>query len=59
MPQTRSCPNCNAPGSHWLEISSKGAEVDYFRCTKCGHVWHIPKEGWPGEQRDVTERKPA
>lgn len=51
------CPDCHAPGSHWLESASRDARVDYFRCSKCGHIWNTPKPGEPGEQRDVTQRR--
>jgi predicted nucleic acid-binding Zn ribbon protein len=61
MPVRIPCPACKAPGSHWLESGSRVAHFDYFyfRCTKCGHVRNIRKNG-KGEPHDVTERrKPA
>jgi hypothetical protein len=59
MPQSRPCPSCHAPGSHWLEGVSKDAYVDYFRCQICGHVWNTPKAGATGEARNVTEHGPV
>lgn len=59
LPTTASfqkCPNCGVSGQDWLESASKDSHVEYFRCKPCGHVWQVPKEGTPGEQRDVTDR---
>ena len=50
------CPNCQAFEGRPLEMSSQIANVDYYRCDRCGHVWTVPKAGKRGEPRDVTRR---
>jgi len=34
----RLCPKCCHTG-RLLEVTSKDAAVDYYRCDDCGHVW--------------------
>ena len=51
----RPCPTCHAPAPRWLENSSAGADVDYFRCEICGHVWCLPKGEPNALPRTVTQ----
>jgi hypothetical protein len=37
------CPVCRRDTLRWLEASSKNAEVDYYRCDACAHVWTVSK----------------
>jgi DNA-directed RNA polymerase subunit M/transcription elongation factor TFIIS len=43
MPHSR-CPACQSKHVQWLPEVSKDAEVDYYRCGDCGHVWNVPKD---------------
>jgi transcription elongation factor Elf1 len=36
------CPFCAEPAS-FLEDLSRTANVDYFRCDSCSHIWSIEK----------------
>ena len=53
MPKSH-CPQCGRTG-RFLEQSSQGSVVDYYRCDGCGHVWTTPKCD-PYTTNDVTER---
>ena len=33
------CPACSVASPQWLESTSKLADVNYYRCQGCGHVW--------------------
>jgi hypothetical protein len=33
---------------------SKDAEVNYYRCGDCGHVWNVPKDNPDDPPRHVT-----
>ena len=46
------CPHC-ACGLERLEEASNDADVNYLRCTGCGHVWIFPKAGDRGTPRDI------
>jgi transposase-like protein len=37
------CPLCGQPGPRWLESSSAGTALNYYRCPACGEVWVVPK----------------
>jgi hypothetical protein len=37
------CPGCHGTTTRWLEGSSAGSIVDYYRCDMCGHVWSVSK----------------
>jgi hypothetical protein len=39
----RSCPNCDQATPRKL-AASVGTSVNYYRCPRCGHVWHVPKD---------------
>jgi rubredoxin len=52
----RICPKCQAPG-RLLESSSQAAEVEYYRCDACGHVWNLSKADPNAPARDVTMTK--
>jgi hypothetical protein len=41
----RPCPVCVAPTVRWLKESSRAAQVNYYRCDECGHVWATLKTG--------------
>ena len=51
---SRDCPNCAKPGT-FLPRVSKTADVEYYSCDHCGHVWRFDKSG-PDGPRDVTVR---
>jgi hypothetical protein len=53
MSQQR-CPACDSTDAAFLEHISKAAEVEYFRCRYCGHVWNTPKHDPEGKPRHVT-----
>jgi hypothetical protein len=53
----RPCPQCRALAPRLLEEPSKDAIVWYYRCTSCGHVWTVSKDG-KETVRDVTTRTP-
>jgi hypothetical protein len=33
---------------------SKDAQVDYYRCGECGHVWNVPKDNPDDPPHHVT-----
>ena len=37
------CPACENPEPRFLEATSEGALVDYFRCDTCRCVFNVPK----------------
>jgi predicted nucleic acid-binding Zn ribbon protein len=37
------CPVCRHDTLRWLEASSKNADVNYYRCDACAHVWTVSK----------------
>jgi uncharacterized Zn finger protein len=37
------CPGCHTTTTRWLEGSSDGSIVDYYRCDTCGQVWTVSK----------------
>jgi uncharacterized Zn finger protein len=39
-----SCPACGVPTSRLVKARSKFANVNYYRCSACGHVWTIAKD---------------
>ena len=53
MPVQR-CPKCTNPG-RLLEHSSTDADVYYYRCDACGHVWSHTKANPGGPARSVTK----
>ena len=53
MAPVRSCPNCGRDG-RFLEISSYGASVSYYRCEPCNHVWYYFNDDRFGTPHDVT-----
>ena len=53
----RICPKCQRKGD-LLEDASKDAQVDYYRCPICGHVWVHQKGNIDAPPKDVTERPP-
>ena len=38
------CPACDRPTARLLDDTSKGAEVNYYTCDPCGHVWTTDKD---------------
>ena len=50
----RPCPKCPQATPKHLEASSKDAEVNYYRCSECGHVWHVPKDSPTATPHAVT-----
>lgn len=38
----RPCPECRHPAPRFLAAPSQSADVSYYRCDDCGHVWHVP-----------------
>ena len=55
---TRPCPNCHAPSPRYLPATSEHADVNYYRCDPCGHVWTMPKDKPESPPRHVTPPKP-
>jgi uncharacterized Zn finger protein len=53
------CPNCSQGRARPLHGISHDAYVFYFRCQRCGHVWHVPKDHPDAEPTDVTPRTRA
>jgi tRNA(Ile2) C34 agmatinyltransferase TiaS len=41
--QTLECPVCATTAPQHLQTSSKGANVNYYRCPNCKHVWTTSK----------------
>jgi len=39
----QSCPTCGTEHSERLAVTSSIAEVDYYRCPACCHVWTVDK----------------
>ena len=39
----RPCPHCRNQAARLLDHSSAGADVWYFRCERCGHVFAVRK----------------
>jgi hypothetical protein len=37
------CPLCVSPIVHFMPVASKIADVDYFMCGDCLHIWNVPK----------------
>jgi hypothetical protein len=52
----RLCPQCQKPG-RLLESSSSIANVLYFRCDDCGHVWTHDKDNPNAPPKDITTPK--
>jgi len=50
----RPCPNCQTETPRLLYDTSQFASVWYYRCDKCGHVWHVLKSDPDGPTSDVT-----
>jgi transposase-like protein len=53
MPHS-SCPACQSKHVQWLSGPSKFAQVDYYRCRDCGHVWNVRKDNPGDPPRNVT-----
>jgi len=51
-PETCPCPACDNVGN-LLKSVSQDADVDYYRCQACAHVWSVPK-GKCEPTNDVT-----
>jgi hypothetical protein len=39
----RPCPSCDKPTPRLLDAPTQFAEVNYYRCDHCGHVWTTDK----------------
>jgi len=52
-PDSPSCPACDLTETRFLEAPSADAEVYYFRCAGCGHVWATDRKN-KGIVRHVT-----
>jgi len=37
------CAECRSLAIRWLDSRSQHAELNYYRCERCGHVWTLPK----------------
>jgi hypothetical protein len=51
---TRPCPICAHTAPRYLPATSEHADVNYYRCDPCGHVWSIPKDKPDAPPRHVT-----
>jgi transposase-like protein len=52
------CPACRSKHVQWLPGPSEDAEVDYYRCADCGHVWNVPKDRPDDPPHHVTPLPP-
>ena len=52
----RPCPHCDTQTSRLLDETSKVASVWYYRCDKCGHLWHVLKADADGPVLHVRQR---
>jgi hypothetical protein len=48
------CPKCERLG-RLLESTSSIANVEYYRCDVCGHVWTYEKHNPDAPPKDVTK----
>lgn len=48
------CPSCGVPVTRRLDFTSQYADVNYYICERCGHIWTISKDG-TGEVTHVTQ----
>jgi len=55
----RPCPECQTPTPRLLEAVSKVAEVWYYRCGACGHIWNVPKANPDGAQTSNIQGTPT
>ena len=53
----RPCPSCHASSPRFLPATSQHADVNYYRCDPCGHVWTIPKSNPDGPPHHITPRR--
>ena len=37
------CPVCQTSQIRTLSVASEIAQVDYFMCERCLHIWNVPK----------------
>ncbi len=53
------CPKCQRPTARLLTGVSHQADVNYYRCEPCGHVWTLPKgpEAEFATPKDVTIKR--
>ncbi len=51
------CPQCRMPAPRLLETVSNDAQVNYYRCQVCGHVWTLPKGEMDAVPTAITHRK--
>ena len=50
----RPCPACQFQTPRLREAASRDADVHYYRCEACGHVWHVSKYNPDGPMVAVT-----
>ena len=55
----RPCPKCQHDTPRLLEAASTDAAVNFYRCTRCGHVWNVSKYYPDGPIWDVTRDAPT
>jgi hypothetical protein len=44
MTTVANCPACDGASGRLLPFPSELSCADYYRCSKCGHVWTVNKE---------------
>jgi hypothetical protein len=52
------CKFCNKSGTEWTGPSHQRAQMRYYRCDACGHVWSVDRDlaaTAPASGADVTE----
>ena len=43
-PNVPPCPACANPSPDYLKETSKGTDVNYYRCGQCQHVWAVDRQ---------------
>jgi uncharacterized Zn finger protein len=51
---TQPCLACQSLAVRWLETVSEEAQVNYYRCERCGHVWTLPKGQIDADPTPIT-----
>jgi len=51
------CGECRSLAIRWLDSVSRDAQVNYYRCERCGHVWTLPKGETDVVATGITPKK--
>ena len=55
----RPCPECQNPTPRVLDALSAHAQVWYYRCPNCSHIWNVPKADPAGTQTSNVAGTPT